>query len=382
MHVPCNTGSAGAPLSLKKVPAMENRSLPPPRPVRRSRVSKNESDKVRPSGHTEFTTRFRASLVDPAYRSKDPSTAQREEIAWHAHTESRDAPYPQMSRPQSTAEQFALSSARIIAKLRIDNAQLRWSDAASPSQVLLVCGAAGEDGSEPGTKAITLAILKIARETMEQAGINVDILDASLLAPDCGGTTQLCKGCEAADIPCCHWPEICFPEKKASETGDWITEVYERWTAAHAVVIAAPLDWHQGPSPVARMIERLIGTDAGNLDCVSANYTGNAKARELSGRVYGVIIHGDADGIDASRQMLSDALDGMGFVDASAHARWDGYAGQPLRLVTGQANAEHASGTEASAEEQAREIARNVAKAVVALRAAQWRGIQPPSRAG
>lgn len=177
-------------------------------------MSKNESDQQHSLGNTEFTTRFRASLVDPAYRSEDPSTAHREEIAWHAHTERRDAPSPQMPQSRSVAEQFALSSARIITKLRIDNAQLRWSDAASPSQVLLVCGTAGEDGSDPGTKAITLALLKIARETMEQAGIDVDILDASSLATECDRTAQVCKGCEAADIPCCHWPEICFPEKK------------------------------------------------------------------------------------------------------------------------------------------------------------------------
>ena len=325
--------------------------------------------------HAEFTARFRAALVDPALRSKNPCVARLEEIAWQAHVGNRDAPFMPTAREERAGADFASSSARIITKLRIDNAQLRWADAASPSQVLLVCGAPHGDDSTAAAASITLRLLEIAAETLEKTGINVDVLDVSSLPAESSRAVQLCKGCEAAAIPGCHWPESCFPERAAHEGRDWITEVYERWTAAHAVIIVSPVDWYRSASPVTRMIERLIGADGGNLDSVSAQYTGNAKPLELAGRAYGLIIHGDAAGIEASRVALSESLDAMGFVDAGVGIRLEpcpGHAEPPAVVHEPEALDE-------LAREQAKDIALTVSKAVVSLRMAQLLGLQARS---
>lgn len=49
--------------------------------------------------------------------------------------------------------------------------------------------------------------------------------------------------------------------------------------------------------------------------------------KHLAGRVYGVIVHGDVAGIEASRRALTDWLDWMGLIDAGSRARLDRYIG-------------------------------------------------------
>lgn len=109
---------------------------------------------------------------------------------------------------------------------------------------------------------------------------------------------------------------------------------YERWTAAHAVIIVTPVYWYQSPSPLKLMIDRLVCADGGNPDptSTSGKNVGKAKALEmagwdypqhLAGRVYGLVVHGDVAGTDDSRRALSDWLDWldwMGLMDANAQA--------------------------------------------------------------
>ena len=48
-----------------------------------------------PTERAEFSVRFRASYIDPAYRAEDQSIARLEEVAWAAYTEGRKAPFTQ-----------------------------------------------------------------------------------------------------------------------------------------------------------------------------------------------------------------------------------------------------------------------------------------------
>src|SRR3954462_9036036 len=99
--------------------------------------------------------------------------------------------------------------------------------------------------------------------------------------------------------------------------------IYERWTAAHGVVLITPVYWYQTSSVLKLMIDRLVCADGGNSDPTSTSGKDAKKAKELelagwpypkhlAGRVYGVVVHGDVAGIEATRYALIDWLRGVG----------------------------------------------------------------------
>ena len=95
--------------------------------------------------------------------------------------------------------------------------------------------------------------------------------------------------------------------------------------------------------------------------------------KHLAGRAYGLIIHGDVAGIEDSRHALSDWLDWMGFIDAGAQARLDRYIGYYEPYATSH----NALDKDKAVQEEARNVARAVTKAVVELRAGRLQAIQP-----
>lgn len=116
----------------------------------------------------EFRVRFLASYIDPGFRTEDRSIARLEEIAWHAYSEGRKAPFTQKAGPGYADPDYDLSVEWIATKQRIGEAQLRWADALIPSRVLLICGSARNDGTCPGEMSKTFRLLGLARETLEQ----------------------------------------------------------------------------------------------------------------------------------------------------------------------------------------------------------------------
>jgi multimeric flavodoxin WrbA len=333
---------------------------------------------------TEFSVRFRAGFTDPAFRAEDQSIARLEEIAWDAYTGGRKAPITQKAGPGYVDPDYALSSEWVATKQRIDEAQRRWADPASPSRVLLICGSARNDGTCPGEMSKTFRLLQIAREPLEQAQLLVDVLDLSLLTSEYGRNIHPCKGCVSTAMPLCHWPCSCYPNHSLNQTNDWMAEIYERWTAAHAVIIVSPVYWYQSPSPLKLMIDRLVCADGGNPDPTSTSGKNAGKAKELemagwdypqhlAGRAYGLIIHGDVGGIEGSRRGLSDWLDWMGFIDAGVQARLDRFIGYYEPYATSH----EALDRDEAVQEEARNVARAVTKAVVELRAGRLQAVQP-----
>ena len=331
-----------------------------------------------------FSVRFHASFIDPAFRTEDKSIARLEEIAWQAYSEGRKAPITQKAGSRYADPDYDLSSEWVATKQRIDEAQLRWAKPASPSRVLLICGSARNDGTCPGEMSKSFRLLGLAREVLQQASIEVDVLDLSLLTSEYGRKIFPCKGCASTAMPLCHWPCSCYPNHALNQTNDWMAEIYERWTAAHAVIIISPVYWYQSPSPLKLMIDRLVCADGGNADPTLTGGKDPAKAKEvemagwdypqhLAGRVYGLIIHGDVAGIEGSRRALSDWLDWMGFIDAGAQARLDRYIG----YYEPYASSHEALDRDAPVQEEARNVARAVAKAVVELRAGRLQAVQP-----
>ena len=66
-----------------------------------------------------------------------------------------------------------------------------------------------------------------------------------------------------------------------------MADIYERWTAAHGVLIVTPVHWYQSTSPLKLMIDRLVCADGGNPDPTSTHGKDpkKAKALELWGRL-------------------------------------------------------------------------------------------------
>lgn len=335
-------------------------------------------------GRREFGIRFRATYVDPAFRAEDQSIARLEEIAWQAYAEGRKAPFTRKAGPGYADPDYDLSTEWIATKERIDEAQRRWADPLTPSRVLLICGSARNDGTCPGEMSKTFRLLGLAHEVLEQADIQADVLDLSLLTSEYGRNIHPCKGCVSTAMPLCHWPCSCYPHHSLNQIHDWMAEIYERWTAAHGVLIVTPVYWYQSPSPLKLMIDRLVCADGGNPDPTSTSGKNAAKAKalemagwdypqHLAGRVYGLIVHGDVAGIEGSRRSLSDWLDWMGFIDAGAQARLDRYIGYYEPYATSHQVLDE----DEAMQEEARNVGRAVAKAVAELRAGRLQAVQP-----
>ena len=332
----------------------------------------------------EFGARFRASFLDPAFRGEDAALARLEDIAWDAYVDGRKAPFTQKAGPGYADPDYNLSIDWIATKSRIDAAQARQVDPAGSSHVLLICGSARNDGTCPGEISKTYRLLELAREVLTSSGMTVDVLDLSLLTSEYGRNIFPCKGCVSTAMPLCHWPCSCYPNHALNQNNDWMAEIYERWTAAHAVIIVTPVYWYQSPSPLKLMIDRLVCADGGNPDPTSTSGKKAAKAKalemagwdypkHLAGRAYGLIVHGDVAGIEESRRALTDWLDWMGFIDAGAQARLDRFIGYYEPYATSH----DALDKDLVVQEEARNVARAVLKTVVEMRTGRLQAVQP-----
>ena len=337
-----------------------------------------------PLARAQFTERFRASFMDPAFRAEDPSIDRLEAIAWAAFSEGRKAPSTHQAGKGYADPDYQLSDEWVATRERLEAAQLQWADPATPSRVLLVCGSARNDGTCPGEISKSFRLVETAREVLEPLGMQSDLLDLSLLTSEYGLNIHPCKGCLSTAMPLCHWPCSCYPNHALNQTSDWMAQIYERWTSAHAVLIVTPVYWYQSPSPLKLMMDRMVCADGGNPDPTTTAGKNAAKAKalemagwsypqHLAGRAYGVLVHGDVAGIEGARRSLCDWLDWMGFIDAGVMARLDRYIG----YYEPYANSHEALDRDEDLHEETRNVARAVAKAVVELRAGRLQTAQP-----
>lgn len=336
-----------------------------------------------------FHERFMQSFVDPAFRQEDEALARLESVAWDAYQEGRKAPHTRKAGEEFSDPDYDLSVEWLETRERLAKAQAAWKDPATPSRVLLVCGSARNDGTCPGEISKTWRLLNSAKTTLQEAGMNPDVLDLSLLTSSYRLNIHPCKGCVSTAMPLCHWPCSCYPNHALGQTSDWMAEIYERWTAAHAVIILTPVYWYQSPSPLKLMIDRLVCADGGNPDPTTTHgkKPEEAKALEmkgwdypkhLAGRAYGVVVHGDVAGIEGARRSLCDWLDWMGLIDAGSQARLDRYIGYYEPYATSHDTLD----ADKALMEEVRNVARAVATAVTELRAGKLpqpgKGLQQP----
>ena len=326
----------------------------------------------------EFALRFRKSFVDPAYRAEDEAIGRLEAIAWEAYRDGRKAPITRKAGRGYADPDYDLSVEWIETKARLERAQASWADAKTKTRTLVICGSPRNDGTCPGEISKTFRLAGLVSEELRQARVEVDFLDLSLLTSDYGRKIHPCKGCVSTAMPLCHWPCSCYPNHSLNQVHDWMNEIYERWVAAHAIVIVTPTHWYSTSSTLKLMIDRLVCADGGNPDPTSTHgkKPEEAKALELAGwdypkhlarRVYGLVVHGDVAGIEGSRRALSDWLDWMGLVDAGFHARLDRFIGYYEPYATSH----DALDRDEAVQEETRNVARAVARVTTALRAGE-----------
>ena len=329
-----------------------------------------------PLTRQQFHARFGVRFYDPAFAGEADAIARLEEIAWVALQEGRKAPITQAAGRGFADPTYRVSVQWLETRKRLKAAQKRWSDSTAASRVLLICGSARNDGTCPGEISKTWRLTRLAQQVVEGPGIEADVLDLSLVTSEYGRTIHPCKGCVSSAMPLCHWPCSCYPNHALNQADDWMAEIYERWVAAHAVIILTPTYWYQSPSPLKLMIDRMVCADGGNPDPTTTHGKHVAEAKHIeaqgwdypkhvAGRAYGVVVHGDVAGVEAQRRNLSDWLEWMGLIDAGAAAKLDRYIGYYEPYY----NSHDALDKDKAVQEETRNVARSVVQAVKALRA-------------
>jgi len=324
----------------------------------------------------QFHERFERRFYDPAFDGERDAITRLEAIAWDALKQGRKAPKTRAAGPEFADPAYELSVEWLATRDRLRDAQQRWQDRATPSRVLVVCGSARNDGSCPGEVSKTWRLARLVEQTLQVDGMQVDFLDLSRLISEYDLHIHPCKGCVSTAMPLCHWPCSCYPNHALGQSNDWMAEIYERFVAAHGVVIVAPTYWYQSPSPLKLMIDRLVCADGGNPDPTRTHGKKVQEAKDLeaagwdypkhlAGRAYGVVVHGDVAGFESQRRNLCDWLDWMGLLDAGAGSRLD----RAIGYYEPYFDSHEALDRDEAVQEEVRNVARAVARAVGELRA-------------
>jgi len=342
-----------------------------------------------PLERDQFRLQFHRSFADPAFGKVGDALAQVEQVAWENYEAGRKAPRTRPAGPGFADPSYDLSDDWRETHDRLLQAEKVQKDPATPSRILLINGAARNDGTCPGEMSKSWRMVQWLKETLQGEGQDVRILDLSLLTSGYDKHIHPCKGCVSTAMPLCHWPCSCYPNHGMRQTNDWMAQIYEEWVSAHGVIIVTPVYWYQAPSPLKLMIDRLVCADGGNPDPTTTHgkKAEEAKALELkgwpypkhlAGRAYGLVVHGDVAGAESLRRNLSDWLSWMGLIPAGTQALLDRFVGYYQSYAESHEILDRATGFQ----EEVRNVGRAVAGAVGRIRAGQLHegddGLKPP----
>src|SRR5215207_9832826 len=334
----------------------------------------------------EFAERFRQRFYDPGFERAGAEIDRLIEIAWDAYDDSRKAPRTRPAGPSFADPDYPLSIEWSETRRQIEAAEMRQKDASAPSRVLLVNGSSRSEHTCPGEISKTFRLAMIAREIFDsEHGLEIDLLDLSRLASEYGRVIYPCKACVSTAMPLCHWPCSCYPNHAMGQVNDWMAEIYPRWVAAHGVMIVCPVNWYQVPSSLKLMIDRLVCADGGNPDPSSTQGKDPERAkalelagwpypRHLAGRVFSVVVHGDANGVETLRRIHVDWLTDIGLIPAGYKAELGAYIGYMRPYATSHDDLDQ----DADVQEEVRNAARALVEAVRLLRRGELK--QPDAR--
>ena len=331
-----------------------------------------------------FERRLRERFYDPGFEKVERQIADVIDVAWNAYDEYHKSPRTRKGGPGFADPEFELPIEWLDARQRIHDAQRQHEDATGRGRVLVVCGAARHDQTCPGEISKTFRLASLAREEIERAGAECDFLDLSHLTAQYGRQILPCKACVSTAMPLCHWPCSCYPNHAMGQVNDWMNELYPRWVAAHGVIIVTPVYWYQAPSVLKLMIDRLVCADGGNPDPTTTRGKGVKEAKELelagwpyprhlAGRVFAVVVHGDAVGAETLRRSLSDWLSDMKLLPAMRQGGIDRYIGYYEPYATSHA----ALDEDTAVQQEVRNAAKGVVDAVALNRAGRFPHPEP-----
>jgi len=287
----------------------------------------------------EFFRRARERFYDPTFTAAASQIENIIEIAWKNYDDYHKSPRARKAGPGFSDPEFPLAVEWLAARKAVADAEKRQKHPRSNARILLINGSTRSDQTCPGEMSKTFRLAKMAEEIIIAAkGFEVDLLDLSRLASEYGRVIYPCKACVSTAMPLCHWPCSCYPNHAMGQVNDWMAEIYPRWVAAHGVMILCPVHWYQAPSSLKLMIDRLVCADGGNPDPTLTRGKDPRRAKEvelggwhyprhLAGRVFSVVVHGDAAGVETLRRSLTDWLTDMGLIPAGRAALVDSYVG-------------------------------------------------------
>ncbi len=327
----------------------------------------------------EVARRVRQRFYDPAFEVADAEIERIIEVAWEGYDQYRKSPRTRRAGPGFADPGFQLPVEWLETRKAIQEAEKRQKNRKSPSRILLVNGSSRSDQTCPGEMSKTSRLVKMAEEVIKkQKGFEVDLLDLSRLTSEYGRVIYPCKACVSTAMPLCNWPCSCYPNHALGQVNDWMAEIYPRWVAAHGVMIVCPVNWYQAPSSLKLMIDRLVCADGGNPDPTLTGGKNPQRAKEvelkgwdyprhLAGRVFSVIVHGDAAGVETLRRILTDWLMDIGLVPAGYTALVASYIGYYEPYATSHDDLDR----DTDFHDEVRNAAQSLANAVRLLRRGQ-----------
>ena len=324
----------------------------------------------------EFAKRIRQRFYDPTFVAVTPEIDKIIDVAWKNYSEYHRNPRTRKAGSGFSDPEFALPVEWLETRKAIEQAERHQKNRQSKSRILLINGSTRSDQTCPGEMSKTFRLTKMAeRVIVGTKGFEVDLLDLSRLASEYGRVIYPCKACVSTAMPLCHWPCSCYPNHAMGQVNDWMAEIYPRWAAAHGVMILCPVNWYQAPSSLKLMIDRLVCADGGNPDPSLTGGKNPQRAKEielkgwhyprhLAGRVFSVVVHGDAAGAETLRRMLADWLTDMGLIAAGHAALVDRYVGYYKPYATSHDDLDQ----DKDFHEEVRNAARSLTSAVRLLR--------------
>jgi multimeric flavodoxin WrbA len=325
---------------------------------------------------TEFLHRFKSQFPDPAFEAIAGELDKVAAAAWDAYSHHRKSPRTHEAGPGYHDPDYDLATDWIAASEAIKQAQAAHDDPQGRHRVLIINGSSRSEHTCPGELSKSYRLAKIASdEFVATPNFQIDFLELDRLTSEYGRNIHPCKACFSTAPALCHWPCSCYPNYSLGQTQDWMNDIYPLWVAAHGVMIVTPVNWYQVSSPIKLMMDRLVCADGGNPDPTLTHGKDAKRAKEieldgwdyprhLAGRVFSVIVHGDAEGAENVRRSLSDWLRAMDLVSAGPLAEIDRYIGywKPYATSHDELDADEAM------QEEVRNAARTLREAIIAKR--------------
>jgi multimeric flavodoxin WrbA len=285
-----------------------------------------------------FDQRMRSRFSDPAFAPLQKEIAALIEAAWDGYSHSRKSPHTRKAGVGFADPDYDLAVDWIKARDAIHDAQRRHDNPDIEKRILLINGSSRSEHTCPGEMSKSFRLCKIAEVIFSERGYAVDFLDLSRLTSELGRAIHPCKSCVSTAMPLCHWPCSCYPNYSLQQTDDWMNDIYPLWVGAHGIMIVTPVNWYHVPGGLKVMMDRLVCADGGNSDPTSTHGKSAAKAKalelegwdypkHLAGRLFAIVVHGDAVGAEGVRRNLADWLTDMDLISAGSMAEKDGYVG-------------------------------------------------------